>query len=251
MITTLHIDHHTYTINLRRPIDISLGVDPSGLGVRCFYAPPPSSGPVIMGDFVGSVAAGSAVNFYWMKLIPHGQGTHTECVGHIMMTMDSVVDIDMDPFYLADLVTVYPEERSTDRVITADMLEPILLAATSAKVLILRTLPNDESKRTQDYSGKNPPYITSDAMHFINEKGYLHLVVDLPSVDREEDGGALAAHKAFWEFDTVVRHDKTITELVYVPDDVLDGRYVLQYELAPIRMDAVPSRLRLYELMRS
>ena len=39
--------------------------------------------PVVAGDFVGSTASGGPVNFFNIRVNPHGNGTHTECVGHI------------------------------------------------------------------------------------------------------------------------------------------------------------------------
>lgn len=36
-------------------------------------------------------------------------------------------------------------------------------------------------------------------MEFIVQKGFKHILVDFPSVDREEDEGRLLAHRAFWK----------------------------------------------------
>ena len=36
-----------------------------------------------MGDWVGDVKQGGSVNFRNISFNPHGNGTHTECVGHI------------------------------------------------------------------------------------------------------------------------------------------------------------------------
>lgn len=41
-------------------------------------------------------------------------------------------------------------------------------------------------------------YFSQDAMCYINALEVKHLLVDLPSVDRENDGGRLAAHRIFW-----------------------------------------------------
>ena len=51
----------------------------------------------------------------------------------------------------------------------------------------------------------------------------MHLLLDLPSVDREEDDGVLAAHHAFWDFPRTTDLQRTITELLFVPDEVRDG----------------------------
>jgi hypothetical protein len=84
--------------------------------------------------------------------------------------------------------------------------------------------------------------------------GIKHLLIDLPSVDREEDGGRLAAHKAFWNvLDTTnlnpeARVDCTITEMIYVNDAILDGSYVLNLQIASFENDASPSKPLLYAL---
>lgn len=72
----------------------------------------------------------------------------------------------------------------------------------------LRTLPNDEAKRSRDWTGSNPPYLTGEASLLCrqlvapaegdDESSAGHLLVDLPSVDREDDGGALIAHRSFF-----------------------------------------------------
>jgi arylformamidase len=76
-----------------------------------------------------------------------------------------------------------------------------------------------------------------------------HLLLDLPSVDREEDGGALAAHKAFWQYPESIRMDATITELIYVPNHVGDGLYLLNLQIASFESDASPSKPILYHLL--
>ncbi len=43
-----------------------------------------------------------------------------------------------------------------------------------------------------------------------------HLLIDLPSVDKENDQGKLLAHKAFWDYNGEQRMDATITEFVYI-----------------------------------
>lgn len=61
-------------------------------------------------------------------------------------------------------------------------------------------MPNSKSKLKKQYSNTNPPYILEDAMEYIRNLGVDHLLIDLPSVDKEKDGGQLVAHKAFLEF---------------------------------------------------
>ena len=85
-----------------------------------------------------------------------------------------------------------------------------------------------------------------EAARFLVDKGVEHLLVDLPSVDKERDGGVLAAHRAFWNFDGKMRKRATITEFVYVSNKIEDGTYFLNLQVAPFENDASPSRPVLY-----
>jgi arylformamidase len=118
--------------------------------------------------------------------------------------------------------------------------------------LIIRTLPNDDDKLAREYS-TGPPYFTKEAMEFIAECGFKHLLVDLPSIDRMYDDGHLSNHRIFWDvaegkFETneYSRTDSTITELIYVPNVIQDGAYLLNIQIAPFASDASPSRPMLF-----
>jgi hypothetical protein len=91
-------------------------------------------------------------------------------------------------------------------------------------------------------------------MRYLRELGVRHLLVDLPSVDREHDEGRLAAHRVFWEVEPDV-HDvplpfstRTITEMVFVDDEIDDGIYMLNLQLPAFQLDAAPSRPILYRV---
>ncbi len=114
----------------------------------------------------------------------------------------------------------------------------------------MRTLPNDDSKLTAEYGDENiPPYFTTDAMHYIVECGFRHLLVDMPSIDRIYDEGKLLNHRIFWNVEPGsfavnenTRINNTITEMIYVPNDVADGEYLLNLQIAPFESDCAPSR---------
>ena len=116
--------------------------------------------------------------------------------------------------------------------------------------MVIRTLPNDLLKLEKNYSGKNPPYMHHDAASLLVKKRVRHLLVDLPSVDRESDGGKLLFHKTFWQFPGNIRKDATITELIFVPHKIPDGLYLLNLQIASFELDASPSKPVLYKLMR-
>ena len=121
--------------------------------------------------------------------------------------------------------------------------------------MIVRTLPNDASKLTRKYGEDIPPFFTTEAIQFIIECGFKHLLVDLPSIDRLFDEGKLSNHRIFWnvepgsfEIQTNTRINNTITELIYVPNDVEDGEYWLNLQIAPFMADASPSRPILFKI---
>ena len=86
-----------------------------------------------------------------------------------------------------------------------------------------------------------------------NEKKFVsaaNLLTDLPSVDREEDGGKLLAHKAWWKYPGAeIRHSATITELIFARDSIADGLFLLNLQIASFEIDASPSKPVLYALI--
>ncbi len=236
-----------YFCHLNQGIDLSIAYKESIDQVNCFYAPLFNAQAVKMGDFIGSVKDGGPVNFHNTMINIHGSGTHTECVGHIRQDRESVNTVFKQYFGVAHLLSVYPtKQENGDRQITEDSLSILWNDIPKLDFLIIRSLPNSEDKKQMHYSGTNPVYLTESAIHFIKEKGIKHLLVDLPSVDKEVDGGALLAHNAFWELERAM--DCTITELIYIPDYLKDGNYLINLQMASIELDASPSRPVLFHM---
>jgi kynurenine formamidase len=239
-----------FRVDLEAGVDLSIALTGSRDQVNCFYAPPLKFEPVRSGNFVGSTALGGAVNFFNIQINPHGNGTHTECVGHISQEPWILADCLRLSHFPARLISVLPEQTASgDRVITISSLGEFVPIEEAA--VVIRTLPNEESRSTKNYSGTNPPYFSVEAMRWLVSCGVKHLLTDLPSVDREEDGGKLLAHKEFWGYPEALRLDCTITELIYVPQGVPDGVYFLNLQTLPFRLDVSPSRPVLYPLLIS
>jgi arylformamidase len=246
MIISFNWDNRKYLAHLEKGIDLSITYKEGSDQVNCFFAPFYKSEPVTMGSFIGSVEKGGPVNFYNTQINIHGSGTHTESVGHISKERGSVQQLRIKQYMIAQLCTVYPTLlENGDRAITQSTLE-IMLEDLQAECLILRCMPNPKEKRTNKYSGTNPCYIVPSAMELIVHKKIQHLLVDLPSVDREEDGGKLESHKIFWQNERAA--NCSITELIYVPDEVKDGLYLLNLQLGPMEGDAAPSRPIIYAI---
>lgn len=234
-------------INLSKPLDISIELRGNSSNVNAWYVEPPKIEPHTDGDFVGKVSEGASINFNNIRFNPHAHGTHTECVGHITKENHSVNQNLKKFFFLAEVITIAPEKYQDDFVISRKQLQ-YALGNKKREALIIRTLPNVKDKLTKQYSNTNPPYLLEQAAEYLVDKEIEHLLIDLPSVDKEKDGGALLAHNAFWNTQGTIRHTATITEFIYVPNSIKDGKYFLNLQVAPFENDASPSRPVLYKI---
>jgi kynurenine formamidase len=215
------------------------------------------------------VARGASCNCDSITLIPHCNGTHTECAGHLTrepLHAQRIVPRGLLPALLLSVSPV-PSEQTTestdpaphpdDCVVTREALlsgwpaEPPF----APRALVIRTNPNEPAKRARDYTEVTPPYLTRQAALYIIERGIEHLVVDLPSIDRSHDEGRLTAHRVFFglppgdsALSRAARSQCTITELAFIPDEAADGPYLLQLQVPAINGDAVPSRPLLHRL---
>ena len=244
---------NNFKIDLSKPIDISLPLSNTDQNPIAWYIEKPVIEPVNLENWVGKVSEGSSTNFNNIFFNPHGHGTHTECLGHITNEFYSINQCLKKFFFMAELVSISPEDRNGDFVITKNQIENSLNGKTP-EAIIIRTLPNISEKKSKNYSHTNPPYLLEEAAIYIREIGIKHLLIDLPSVDREEDAGKLLAHKAFWNVKNTTmlnedaRLDSTITELIYVNDSVSNGTYLLNLHIASFENDASPSKPILYAI---
>ena len=244
---------NNFEVDLSKPIDISIPLSNTEDNPIAWYIEKPEIKSVVFGDWTGSVKEGASTNFNNIRFNPHGHGTHTECLGHITKEFYSINQCLKQFFFLAELVSIEPEIQGEDALITKNQLEPLLNGKTT-EALIIRTLPNLANKKHQNYSNTNPPYLSEDAAIFIRESGIQHLLIDLPSVDKEHDEGKLLAHKAFWNVKDVnnlnadARLNCTITEMIFVADTVSDGSYLLNLQIASFENDASPSKPILFKI---
>jgi arylformamidase len=265
----LQVGGREIRVELERPLDLSVEIDFEGPQVRHFGAPRAGSRPYSVPGFSGSVAHGASCNCDSITLIPHCNGTHTECAGHLTreaLNAQRIVPRGLMPALLLSVKPV-PSGRTTessdpaphaeDRLVTRGTLQAGWPAQPpfAPRALVIRTLPNEPAKRARDYTGATPPYLTREAAQYLVERGVEHLVVDLPSVDRAYDEGRLTAHRLFFGLPPgesalarASRSQCTVTELAYIPDDAADGWYLLQLQVPAINGDAVPSRPLLYRL---
>ena len=274
--------HGAVRIDLSRPISLAIALDFSDQQPRHFGAPQATSRPFAVPGFSGSVEHGASCNCQTLTLIPHCNGTHTECVGHLTREPLDAHRVAPLGFVPAILLSIEPVDASTsgettdptphsgDTLITRGALEKSWRATEGRasgtgstahfepRALIIRTLPNPSDKQHQNYSDSTPPYLSREAAELLIERGIEHLVVDLPSIDRAHDEGRLTAHRIFFGLPLgstalaqATRPRATVTELAYIPDAAPDGSYLLELQVPALGGDAVPSRPLLYRLSGS
>jgi len=243
-----HPNGSHYQIDRTKALNISIPLKEGLETVNAFHAPPLHIEPVRAGNFVGDMQEGGLLNFKNVQFNPHGNGTHTECVGHISPDGYTLNQCLKQFFFWAELVSIYPQKMPNgDRVITQLQIEESLKNK-NPEALLIRTMPNDELKLRTHYSGANPPYLHHTATEYIVQQGIQHLLLDLPSVDREQDEGKLLSHKTFWQYPSHPRLQSTITELIYVDNTIKDGSYLLNLMVTSLELDASPSKPILYAL---
>jgi arylformamidase len=255
--------------DLSRPLSIAIALEFDGAQPSFYDAPSATATAFRSGTFVGDVLQGGSCRCSTYSLTPHCNGTHTESIGHVVREPVSIHAtaseallvarvVSVSPLVAQDGAAIAPVEQG-DRVITAAQLQSALAGYTAegCHALIVRTLPNASDKTTRRYSldAGMPPYFSADAMQWLVAQGVVHFVVDLPSIDRADDGGLLLGHRIFWGLPAgsvrlaeATRPQATLTELAYIDNAIADGLYLLNLQLAAFTSDAAPSRPILYPL---
>ncbi len=269
MKSQISIEKKIYSVDHSHFIDISIPLLFDDRQPNHFGAKAASSESLKSADFIGDTRRGGSCNVEEYHLIPHCNGTHTECIGHITDERIAINRIKFDLLIPATLISVepvisvetsedyYPEKTTDDLLITIDSLKEVLSKKNEAFLdgLIIRTLPNDASKMIRRYTEQPPPFFSTQAIQFLSELPVRHLLVDMPSLDRMYDEGKLSNHHIFWnvppESHTPTpqsRRDRTITEMIYVPNEIPDGNYLLSIHIPNLAADAAPSRILLFPI---
>ena len=267
MRVQISLDKHRYAVILDHPIEIAIPQLFDGSQPNAFGLQDATQQPAQAGRWRGDVLSGSPVNCRTVTTTPHANGTHTECVGHIVrdpvvapvtlhQTLHAAVVLSVPLERLGDCGESYRgKQQPQDAVVTARGLRDSLAARgwlPPCSAVVVRTTPNPPAKARSRFT-QDAPYLTSEAVSWLRRQGFLHLLIDLPSIDRLEDGGSVPNHRRWWDVPSGDRLEgapspRTITEWIFVPDDCIDGLYLLELGVAPWWSDAVPARPRLYPL---
>jgi len=254
----LTVEHrgHRYLADVHQAISLAITLDFEGRQPAFYGVEPARARTLEAGTFIGDTSRGGSCNVERVELIPHCHGTHTESVSHLVSGHHqpprppawlAARIVSVQPTSLEDSGNSYPAPgQGHEAVIDQHALSGFLI---DTPALIVRTLPNEPGKCERSYEGDNPhPYFTLEAIEWLVNQGVEHLLVDTPSIDRGQDDGSLPAHRRFWSLHEDRRptqetaSERTVTEFVFVPDEVPDGLYLLNLQLPDWCTDAVPSR---------
>ena len=271
MQITIEHNGRTFRCDTQQARSLAITLDFDGPQPNHFGTDKATREVLKLNGFTGSTEAGGSCNVDTLAMIPHCNGTHTETVSHIVDEDIWVGHAGMDVVGLAVLMSVpiasaadiiaegsesyRPPLDKEDGLITAANLQHVwarLIGRQQLRpqALIIRTLPNDANKRSRAYvEGQQPAFLTVEAMQWVLDHDIQHLLVDVPSVDRMYDDGLLTNHHLFWRVPEgthsvteQTRQDRTITEMVFADDDLVDGIYLLNLQVPAFASDAAPSR---------
>mgnify|MGYP001166817360 FL=1 len=260
-LSTINIEDNNYKIDLNNPIDISIPI--SSKYNPSFY----DDNPLRIEYFesknkVWSTAHKASCNIPILHLNIHCGATHTECRSHITNEDLTVLQCLKNSFSKAYLITVEPKENTSDTyhhkiakndfLITKEMLIDRLsnIEKKTLNSLIIRTQPNTSSLTNTNYNLIKNAFFSNEAIKYITKIGVKNLIVDIPSIDKYDDGGKLGNHRIFWQIDSERPNNNTITELAYINNEIEDGDYIILLNILNIELDASPSRPLLYKILK-
>lgn len=268
LITTLNSKR--FELDLEHPISLAIPVKFNGEQPNHFGAPIASKKPLASNGFIGDTQQGGSCNVDHIQMVPHCNGTHTESIHHVTNTAITIGKIHSNSLTHALLASVSPKNatetkdsytpdlESSDWIIDLQELQRKIskknLGLTES--LIIRTLPNHPHKISVIYDDESqPPFFSQEAIQWLAASSIKHLLVDIPSLDKMYDNGHLINHRCYWNLETDSHElndqahlDRTVTEMIYVPDNAADGFYALNLQVPAFELDAAPSRPLLYPL---
>ncbi len=267
-IMRFELEGRRLNADFAQPLSIAIPLDFNGPQPSFYDAPAATARPYRESGFIGDTRAGGSCNCEQLTLVPHCNGTHTECLGHVTDDRVAVTDRVRGEIVLALLVSLHPVAAThssedsdppptpEDLLLTAESIAKACAAhpGPAPRAMVLRTLPSNVTRLTHAYRGGAPaPYLSRQAASWLVGQGIEHLVLDLPSADRADDHGRLTAHRLFFglppggrQARAATRPQASITELAWIAPTIRDGWYLLDLQIPAFLADAAPSRPLLY-----
>ena len=272
MKVTIELSTQHYLVNTDFSWSLAIPLHFNHRQPNHFSAEQASAKAMQASGFIGDTTQGGSCNVNELSLNPHCNGTHTESIAHIcdfnaplslMISENSIpvlipsILISITPeLALQNTDNYSPAFAIGDKIISRNLLKQVLenYKDEQCQAIIIRTLPNEVDKQTTHYNQDNQPaFFSREAILYLNERGVEHLLVDLPSIDRLHDDGLMTCHHLFWQVIEGTHQpspnsliNKTITEMVYIDNQISDGFYFLNLQTPAFVNDAAPSRPMLY-----
>ena len=244
MMVSFHRLGRDYEFDSDRGVDLSYHLFKDH--VCAFSSKPPKRHPFKTPEFIGSLEDGGPCQCDVITFVPHTHGTHTESMAHIIAGQPFPIDLSIPSLMLARLMSYEGGPEISSSNVSNFFNDPC-----QAQALILRRRDR-KNKKPQDAKESIPSYVSPEMMTCMVQNGIEHFFFDSPSVDPIVDGGALLAHRAFWSVENgknFSRNHCTITELIQVPETLQDGYCLINLQLAPMALDATPSRPIVFPIM--
>ncbi|MFC1492316.1 cyclase family protein [candidate division KSB1 bacterium] len=189
------------------PVDRRVIFIPETKAANSFFISRPSRETYeVPGQFTGDVDRGGVCNVEIISSAAHNT-THIETSAHVLSYGSDPVTVDEIPLenlsgllYLIDLTDIPAESGNAVKWI--DIEKRLLQITLPVTMLAIKTqgsvLPED-----YDFSGQDFIYMAPEAAKAVNEFRIMDkkidcLILDLPSIDRENDQGKLLAHRNYF-----------------------------------------------------
>lgn len=247
-------------LRLGPPADASRAVRLAPPEASNAFSLPPLSAEAheVPGWFVGDVRRGGSCNVEVLRCTAHGL-THLETAAHLLDPAGAPPTVaDLPPerlsglMLLADLSdlgglsgTLVPPDRVSEALARCDLPVAMLGLKTRASALPPAT----------DFTGTDFLALSPEAAAAVREAGIRTLVVDLPSLDPERDGGQLLAHREYFGLQRAGCQGKdpetrAVVELAWF-GGLPAGYYYAVITPARFAVPAVPTGLFLYPILSS
>eukprot|EP01083_Nonionella_stella_P087340 242949_1 len=259
LITRIKLDH-----GLHVEFDLNQGIDLSS----CLYDDPP------IVDVFGLPSEtrkqlysldNTSVNVDQLTICCHNNRTHTESTKHIYSDGLNVSECNpSNSFFGCILISVTPIpvhrlndneykydcgeniDRYNDWIITKSMIVEKIRSLKSVPSLFKQAIfirVEDRVNNQMIDLNKHWPFLSNDAMQYLHDNISNVFGINLSSVDRMVS--PKVPNHRIWFGDP--KSTRLITECLSIPNNISDGLYMLNLQLAPIaNTDAVPTRPILY-----
>lgn len=217
---------------------------------QAFYLPNFQVAPVQLDGFIGDTDRGGSCNVNQISFTPHNL-THIETAAHIIKSGPTVKDIPIQTMHGICQVIDLSDAEFPDNYIHPDHIKSQLLDH-SIQILAIKT-PASIIPADHDFSGTDPLSLHPTTGKYLSEHhpDIKLLIVDLPSVDQEDDGGKLLAHRYFLEIEgNSTSKRKAIIELAYFSEIKSSGRYYAIITPARVDLDAMITDVVLFDLTK-